>query len=867
MKNMDSSSNNTNDCNKSAPSDNSIARELLNLVSEHGYARKVPLLKLSETVMPYDFELMSMSKSHWVDDTDCYVESHGRNPNCLFKIFGRFSDQEACDVREDVLRSIEQESELFMDIGSNYLDKLGMDLNVWLEDMLSPFSFGDELCLFALARRYNRHVLVHTKNSIWCTIENSDSMSEQEIIKACHLRLIYLGRSLFGIVRKKMSLIDEFLYPDEEPSPPKKPRRGRPRKPKQDLFAYRRFSHTEPVPSGPIVPHPPNVIPSTTSTLAPVNTVDVPAVSVLPIPHDREDLDIIAELQNIPVIRTSYNIGTNIAEHAPQGPSTSTSDNLVSQPGLCSTVNNNSKPCERLVVTPPLIGPVNLQDSAREVVTPLQNSRMDVTDPASNSDNYTDDTEPLESSLDVQENLHKLWIDDAKKRKYTVLVNNLSKGEIYDLQPHSEIDPYSSLEEVSTSDDDEPVIPTRAPAPVKRETPILPSDTDSDEIKHRYPMRERKVRRHHLTDRPQRSSSETVNYYKMDLGLESYSPKRKPKTKPVPSEPSNTRRAAQNSITRRRSGRKFFRKDPSSQPSRGRREAQQDNGGDDVDDNMDSDTVDDIPMNVNNNRASKLAQSTDKAWIKKHHPSRKSRKITKPRPMVKKPREKYFLRNKSNSPKVEPCSSRKPNKGSKHFFKTEKHGVPVRTTNRWFKCTACPVKKGTRREINDHYRSKHPSIRCPVCRELFFTPATLQRHSYYHIHPLQFPCGYVNCDKVFPFTSDRDRHSMVHRTVKTQQCMSKGCGKWFLTKGELVKHAKIHDGIMWKCSKCDYENPDERNLKSHEWKHTEEDEYRYECDKCGKRFVWYMQYKRHSANPKKCEDELKPRTRSGSPDY
>ena len=369
MKNMDSSSNNTNDCNKSAPSDNSIARELLNLVSEHGYARKVPLLKLSETVMPYDFKLMSMSKSHWVDDTDCYVESHGRNPNCLFKIFGRFSDQEACDVREDVLRSIKQESELFMDIGSNYLDKLGMDLNVWLEDMLSPFSFGDELCLFALARRYNRHVLVHTKNSIWCTIENSDSMSEQEIIKACHLRLIYLGRSLFGIVRKKMSLIDEFLYPDEEPSPPKKPRRGRPRKPKQDLFAYRRFSHTEPVPSGPIVPQPPNATPSTSSTLAPVNTVDVPAVSVLPIPHDQEDLDIIAELQNIPAIRTSYNIGTNIAEHAPQGPSTSTSDNLVSQPGLCSTPNNNSKPCERLVVTPPLIGPVNLQNSALEVVT------------------------------------------------------------------------------------------------------------------------------------------------------------------------------------------------------------------------------------------------------------------------------------------------------------------------------------------------------------------------------------------------------------------------------------------------------------------------------------------------------------------
>ena len=824
---MDFPTNNTNDCNKPAPTDNSIARELLNLVSEHGYARKVPVLKLTETVMPYDFELMSMSKSHWVDDTDCYVESHARNPNCLFKIFGRFSDQDAIDVRDDALRSIEQESELFMDIGSDYLDKLVMDLKVWLDDMSSPISFGDELCLFALARRYNRHVLVHTKKSIWCTINNSDSMSEQEIIKACNLRLIYLGRSLFGIVRKKMSLIDEFLFPDEEPSPPKKPRRGRPKKPRPDLFAYRRFRHTEPVPTEPIVPLP--QLPNTTSssTMQCVNPVNAPAVPVLSIPNDPADLNIIAELQNTRELGTNYNIDTNIDEHAPQGTSTSTSD----------TQPDNVKLCERSVETSPFIGPVNQQGPAREVITPVQNARLDVTDHTSNSDNYIDDTEPLESSLDVQENLRKLWIDDAKKRKYTVLVNNLSKGEIYDLQPHSEIDPYSSLEEVSSSDT-EPVTPIPAPAPLKKvktETPILYSDTDSDEIKPRYTMRERKVRRHHLTDRPQRSSSVNINYYKMDLGLESLSPKRKPKPKPVPSEPSYIRRAAQGSITRRRSGRKFFRKDPSSQPSRGRRVTQHDSGDDNADDNMDPHSADDTPSDDTNNRASKPA--SDKPWIKKQHPSRKPRKVTKPRPMVKKPREKYFLRSNRKRPKAEPSSS---GKTSKHFFKTENHGVPVRTTDRWFKCTACPVKLGTRREINDHYRSTHPPLRCPICRELFFTPATLQRHSYYHIHPLQFPCGHANCDKVFPFTSDRDRHSMVHRTVKTHQCMSKGCGKWFLTKGELVKHAKIHDGIMWKCSKCEYENPDERNLKSHEWKHTEEVEYRYECDKCKKRFVWYM---------------------------
>ena len=136
--------------------------------------------------------------------------------------------------------------------------------------------------------------------------------------------------------------------------------------------------------------------------------------------------------------------------------------------------------------------------------------------------------------------------------------------------------------------------------------------------------------------------------------------------------------------------------------------------------------------------------------------------------MVKKPREKYYLRSKTlKTPKFEPKTEDGKNKGSKHFSKMKKHGVPVRTTDCWFKCTACPEKRGTCHEINDNYCTTHPPLRCTTCRELFFTPATLQRHQYYHIHPLQFPCGYGNCDKVFPFTSDREWHSMVHHTVKT----------------------------------------------------------------------------------------------------
>ena len=604
------------------------------------------------------------------------------------------------------------------------------------------------------------------------------------------------------------------------------------------MFAYRRFSHSEPVLIEPCAvqqalpqpPPPPSPLPATD------DSAKEPVLLVLPIPHDSEDLHIIAELENTPDVATNYNLGHNINEHAPQG--TSTLPSGILKPNSVSTQMDNHTPethvqsittpplagLEREVVTPPpIVESENQERSACEIVTTPSTPRMD---PISFSDTRDSiDSDYLESSTDVQENLLKLWTEDAKNRKYTVPMNNLTKGEIYDLQPHSDIDPYSSLEEVNSSENE-----TEVPSiePLNKHQLKNPSDTESDGNIPRYSMRERRVRRIHLTDRPQRRSSNNVNYYKMDLGLESLSPKRKPKIKPVPSEPSLAHMAAQGSKTGRIGGRKFFRMDPSSQPSRKHRgsrysidENDEDNSDVQLSDNNSN------PSNiVTNNCACKSETLITKPWIKKQNQSRKPRKVTKPRPMVKQPREKYFLRSKNLTPKVEPDKN-KSSKGSTHFFKTKKHGVPVRTTDRWFKCMTCPEKRGTRREINDHYRSAHPPIRCSVCRELFFTPATLQRHSYYHIHPLQFPCGNNGCDKVFPFTSDRDRHSMVHRTVKTHQCMSKGCGKWFLTKGELVKHAKIHDGIIWKCSKCYYENPDERNLKSHEWKHTGEEECHY----------------------------------------
>ena len=52
-------------------------------------------------------------------------------------------------------------------------------------------------------------------------------------------------------------------------------------------------------------------------------------------------------------------------------------------------------------------------------------------------------------------------------------------------------------------------------------------------------------------------------------------------------------------------------------------------------------------------------------------------------------------------------------------------------------------------------------------------------------------------------------------------------------------------GGWFYCDHCDYKNKDKRNTDSHMRTHSTEEEYRYECDKCGKKMRFSTQYKRH----------------------
>ena len=113
-------------------------------------------------------------------------------------------------------------------------------------------------------------------------------------------------------------------------------------------------------------------------------------------------------------------------------------------------------------------------------------------------------------------------------------------------------------------------------------------------------------------------------------------------------------------------------------------------------------------------------------------------------------------RNRQNvqpKPLSSPVTSKKKGK-----FHVEVKGRKKTKSKRKYKCpySNCLETQYSRSDINNHYKAAHPAVRCGTCGIRFLTPSTLERHSYYHILPLQLPYQHTGCGRLFPFSSDSD---------------------------------------------------------------------------------------------------------------
>ena len=213
--------------------------------------------------------------------------------------------------------------------------------------------------------------------------------------------------------------------------------------------------------------------------------------------------------------------------------------------------------------------------------------------------------------------------------------------------------------------------------------------------------------------------------------------------------------------------------------------------------------------------------------------------------------------NKSPVPAKIKTTGRNKNTNKKRKQKTfvtktyvlRKGGLPRRARNKGkkqylFKCLMCSLRWATCKERNDHFKRKHRKLQCDKCKKFFCTPSAFSLHKYIH-RDGQFECKI--CQAYFPFKSQLDHHMVSHSKTREYRCLEPFCEKEFTHKSDLVKHERTHSGVMYKCSKCEYSNPDKRNYNQHLCKHR--DKTPFQCKQCGERFKYTMQLKHHREKP------------------
>ena len=178
-----------------------------------------------------------------------------------------------------------------------------------------------------------------------------------------------------------------------------------------------------------------------------------------------------------------------------------------------------------------------------------------------------------------------------------------------------------------------------------------------------------------------------------------------------------------------------------------------------------------------------------------------------------------------------------------------KGGLPRRAKNKkkklyLFKCLKCSLRWATCKKRNDHFKRNHRKLQCEKCKKFFRTPSAFSLHKYIH-RDGQFECNV--CRAYFPFKSQLEHHMVSHNETREYKCLEPFCEKEFTHKSDLVKHERTHSGAMYKCSKCEYSNSDERNYNQHLRKHT--DVTPFQCKQCEERFKYTMQLKRHREKP------------------
>ena len=122
----------------------------------------------------------------------------------MFELFGLYSNETGKNVHKNLIRFMGLHKKNGWDdcniLKNSWitLRMKAMSAETWAKNMKSPETPGDEIALHALCKMYRRHAMVYTKMNIWSTVKTDSPIPEEQLIKLCDVRLLFIEEGVFG---------------------------------------------------------------------------------------------------------------------------------------------------------------------------------------------------------------------------------------------------------------------------------------------------------------------------------------------------------------------------------------------------------------------------------------------------------------------------------------------------------------------------------------------------------------------------------------------------------------------------------------------------------------------------------------------
>ena len=183
-------------------SQNRITEELYSLFLTHNYCENVQSLHDRDAINCSLFQDLTLGKNYWLDTQNTLLNGKS-NPDHMFQLFGKFSNDDPDCVRQCMIDIIQEEPSKWQHAGEVYLQFNLLNIDDWCELMELPHVSYDELMLYILSIVHSHHTIVYTAKRILTTINNINLLSVPKFHSVCDVHLVFLRNHMYSELKHR----------------------------------------------------------------------------------------------------------------------------------------------------------------------------------------------------------------------------------------------------------------------------------------------------------------------------------------------------------------------------------------------------------------------------------------------------------------------------------------------------------------------------------------------------------------------------------------------------------------------------------------------------------------------------------------